>query len=870
MKPAITPTIRKLLLLMPILLSAAGTISWYWLLHTHSGALQLVSVGSRFLPGDISFESAKGDLGAGLTLGGLEYCLDCRHHGLGVRVPRLRLTVDADLLPPSLEVSLRVEPTLAIRQPSSRQQSAPARGSALKGFPFQGLRSVLGSLNLPIPIRIAALDVSHMAFYDDKGLAWEVHNIEASMDLGRQFQLHALRLEVMGQSWSAEGRLVPTPPFDSAFKLVGAVTGLAGLQPAKVSKITAKVSGQLDRSLDLTGSLDYPHILLSGNISAIFEALQWDLEVRAEFEADDLQALALPGWLPIQPPLSARVNSRGTLQQFTLDVTSQIRSEALDTVALDIRANGYEGGISLGDVSLISPLIELRGVGEVSWEDALAASFEFELGKLELAALPPAWMPEPGELTMGGRLRLHWSENKAQLESLEMRIPGTDIGLQAAGIFDPAAGITEAQISWAGLGWPLLTTHPQVSSPVGSLRLTGSPQDWALSVRAIAKTGYLPEGHIVMAGHGNRSSAQIDLQQGQLLGGDVTGQVQIDWRDTLSLQANLTADNLDIGALNSAWPSQLNSRLAIDLVFPGAMDGTMRMALQLKSLSGSLRNQTPAGAGRLVLHDAQLEFDRLSLTAGDSAVALHGNMAAPDGLEFSFHADALEDLLTDAQGSVSGSGRIKFMNGGLNGGMNGLGNGATHGLMEGWPRVEAEIQGSELRWHDASVRQLAITTSVADSGNSGDFDGTVTRLVATLDDLSLSGQHIQAVQLSLDGDRFQQRLGLTVHGSEASLRAGVSGSLADGGGERKRSLDRRTDRFQRKARWSRTDDALRTGGAGCARRSGPDGTGLFQRCGGTAASADASGQCSGSRTICVSCDLPRRELVQAHTFIGVC
>ena len=145
---AATMTLRiRLLSIVAIVILCVGA-AWYWLLHTHSGAVWVLGQAESMTEGAFALRSIDGDLSGGLALQGVSYGAD----SLDVTAERATVTIDVDLLPLSVEVvtarieSIRVAISDTPDSPDSQETSTD-------------ILEIMSNLQLPFRVRISGLVV---------------------------------------------------------------------------------------------------------------------------------------------------------------------------------------------------------------------------------------------------------------------------------------------------------------------------------------------------------------------------------------------------------------------------------------------------------------------------------------------------------------------------------------------------------------------------------------------------------------------------------------------------------------------------------------------------------------------------------------
>jgi len=244
-------------------------------------------------------------------------------------------------------------------------------------------------------------------------------------------------------------------------------------------------------------------------------------------------------------------------------------------------------------------------------------------GHLVALDLPVAWSVAAGGAASSVSLeRLNASAGEATLE--------------AGGRLDLAGdGDVDLELAWTDLAWPLAKGSPQVSSPAGAGRLRGRLDDWRFSGSGSVTAPDLPPGQLAFAARGGREGAVIDLENGRLLGGELSGSAELSWRDALALTARFQARDLDLSPVAPEWPAVVSGAGA--LRYTGGDD--TEFTLDLARLDGALFGEPLAGAGVLARSDDTWRAEQVALRLGTSSVRADGVLGSQGRARFDIAVD---------------------------------------------------------------------------------------------------------------------------------------------------------------------------------------------------------------------------------------
>lgn len=365
-----------------------------------------------------------------------------------------------------------------------------------------------------------------------------------------------------------------------------------------------------------------------------------------------------------------------------------------------------------------------------------------------------------GDSEAHGRARLELAASVAptriRLETLRLTSPDMAGQLTADGRVALTEGTPlDVRLQWQNLQWPL-TGEPTARSDAGSIEVAGQLDDYRLD----ADLGWqLPEqdaGRLQLAGTGDLSSLQLSTIAVSGGPGRVTGEARVAWAPALDAELRLTGDNVNPGAIQTAWPGNLSLDLHATAAMP---DGTLTARVETLAVDGQLREvpvRVDAAAG---YRPDRIDLDRLLLEAGGNLLTANGRLGlaqTASSLDWTLDAPALNTLApfgAALDGAAVGEGRVS---------------GTLQAL-----RISADLSGSDL---EAAGNELASLTLRADIDRSGQ---TRSRLDLQLTDLQAGGQTLDSVALIGDGTPAKHQLQLAVTGPQLEADLGLTGALAD-------------------------------------------------------------------------------------------
>ena len=221
---------------------------------------------------------------------------------------------------------------------------------------------------------------------------------------------------------------------------------------------------------------------------------------------------------------------------------------------LDIHAPGINA--RLDGHLLLEPPFELLAIVEGRYEmtgetDAADLILPFKLecsGNLDKVQF--GFSSHENGMQVGGELLQlaisgSGSASGVQISSASLTGPGTDLLINIKADIDINANKVNAQLDWTSLSWPLAEATADLSSPSGRLSVNGSLDGWTSAGEAEVQLGDYPRGRFEIQGAGGRTSAQITILDGAVLGGKVSGQVSTDWADGLVWDASISTRGIN-------------------------------------------------------------------------------------------------------------------------------------------------------------------------------------------------------------------------------------------------------------------------------------------------------------------------------------
>jgi translocation and assembly module TamB len=718
-------SIRRLtlILLIPALLATGIASGLAWLTGSESGARWLLSRLEAAVSGEFKVTVIEGDLTSGLVLEGIAF----RDDSIEVSVERLELMVDLDLIPPALQI-----PVLAATSPRVRQFQLQSGGEAASW------QDALGSLSMPFPLELENLKVSDIKYIGSDGeMQFSAASLEAAARLEDELDVERLTLVSQGTSWDVTTRLGLAAPF--RLKAVAKLEFDASVHP-DLGPVAIDLQGALSDSLSLELASSAPDFTLAGEIRRPLDEADWDLELTSsgfQWPQGTKEAEMIVHDLNLR--------SSGRLTAYTLAAKGAVFLPEFEALSFKLDGDGDSGGIDVASLSVAGEKLELVAGGRLSWQKGPAMIWQTRLKRFD----PGAWLPDwPAGQTLNGELDLALDEDSLNLNRVILRAGETPIRLEASAIVDLSEGVVDAKLAWNEASWPIADPAPMIYSQEGNIRLAGTPDDWHIAAETDLASGSLPPGQLQLEGAGNRDGASIQIIEGRILGGIITGEAEYSWADQGRWQASLDTRRLDIGSLLKDWPGTINAVLLAE-----GQGEPFQLQLNIERLDGMVRNRPTEARGLILADGNDWAFSDFTARSGESTLELNGDPYDTAGLQFSVDIVELNDILPGASGKFITKGAISLP------GEN--------------PWVRLEFDGENLAWEDLAVRQLVIRSDdTAVPPGIANFNLEASQLL-------IGDRSLDNLTVDLVADPGAQTLGLAIKKDGATLSTSLAGSLDD-------------------------------------------------------------------------------------------
>lgn len=748
MKKLLLISLGILLLILLLVIAASG-----YLLGTQSGFNQLLSLAQKHLPGELSWQQAEGPLLKRLDLDQLNYT---QADGLRLEIASARLRWKAgDLLGKRLTIDQLHMQGVKIYLPE-RQETPEAE---VEAGPLE-----LPDFRLPLTFNLQDLDLQGIRIYPH-GAEEPIHidtiKLVAAGE-GETLQLINLELHSPEAALAISGQLNPLGayPVDLAtswhydhprygtFSGNGSLNGELKERVSLIQKIEGAVSLAVDSTIDKP--LDTP---------------DWQAEISAKSSDLGIFSPELEG-----SPLTATLLSKGNPNAFTLTGQMQTAMAQTGVAELELDAQGNTQQLTLdklvlalvdaeaelqltGQLDLERQAVDLEGQWQrLGWPLLGERDYELEAGNLHLVGGMEN-LKASVESSLAGALLGHQQlVLEAQLGGKEITLKTLSVisddqsqQLEASGRYELKKQTFATKGNWSNLSWPM-TGDADYSSPQGKFEAGGKLADYQFQLEAEAAGEAIPTGSWRVNGQGSDQALKRFDVQGSTLDGQIAAIGAASWAPDLSWKTELTLQGINPGV---HWPS-VPGRVDAHIESEGAItDQVAEIQAAIRALSGKLRGQPLVGGGALSIKGQDIDVDNLQVQLGQAKVSASGVLSKNSDLKWQLQVPALEELLPDASGRVSGQGTLK----------------GSRELPAG--ALSLDIQNLALK--GTTIKSLTGTGMIDLSG------GRKSTLTFEGQDIAAAGTSWETFTLNGSGVPEQHELSLALSGELADLALSASG-----------------------------------------------------------------------------------------------
>jgi len=235
------------------------------------------------------------------------------------------------------------------------------------------------------------------------------------------------------------------------------------------------------------------------------------------------------------------------------------------------------------------------------------------------------------------------------------------------------------------------------------------------------------------------------------LGGDLEVRGTLTWQEGLAWTAGIGGQDLDPGTLWGPWQGSLSTSIAVDGSFRG---GELINAMEVRSLTGTLRGQEVRGSGRILSSPRNTRITLPDLWMGRSHLGMTVEMEEVIKGEWDLDLPDLSEIIPALTGSIRSSGRIA---------------GAPS-----LPSVMASLVASDISGNGWSAGSAAIDIKVPEPGA---LPGSV---AAHVSEITRGGVPLGTVSLDVEGNSKTQDITLSAVLGRETVSAALKSRVGQG------------------------------------------------------------------------------------------
>ena len=286
-------------------------------------------------------------------------------------------------------------------------------------------------------------------------------------------------------------------------------------------------------------------------------------------------------------------------------------------------------------------------------------------------------------------------------------------------------------------------------SSTGSLELRGGPSRLEVTLDAFGRLDDLPETKVVIEGELDVQSIRFSALSASNDYGLLNASGSVGWAPEQSFDVEFALSNLD--------PSLASTLLTGQVGATGRASGTLQsgapdISASIGELSGIINGHSLTGSGEFEYTPDQLTVSTGRIGLGHNRIDFSGAIGNKLSLDANLQFPAIDELLPDAAGSLSGTLNLR---------------GSAK-----QPEVRVQTIGAELAWGDYAIGNLIMEADLAHSQSvTADID---------LQKLILRGEEFDSAHVAVEGVVDRHSVQAEIAGNRGYVRAIVNGGYLDG------------------------------------------------------------------------------------------
>ncbi len=463
---------------------------------------------------------------------------------------------------------------------------------------------------------------------------------------------------------------------------------------------------------------------------------------------------------PQSGPISLKIQAQGDTNSVQLDTTLQATGDKQAApILLSIKAQAqqllddlrWQADIDVQGVnsqhSVLQPFLNTAPALQMTTHIKAEGDLQHLQANMQLRSQVDSY----GDFTLdlsAENLENDWQQWR--LDSLRIQQAEADLQLQVQGTVDLRQTDPQitAQVDWQALRWPLQGDEIQAASPQGSVHFAGTPAAYTLSLDTQAQAQGAPDSRWQLKASGSTQAMQIESLRGELLDGWLQLSGDVGWQPQPRWDIRVQSQDINPGTQWKDWPGQLG--LEAHSAGEIADDG-LQVAVDGLKLEGRLREYPLQVLVDAAAQGTHYRLKQVRLQSGQAHFQVQGEVQDDVRLDWQLNAPQLQALYPQAQGRLSGQGKI--------------------GGDLSRPTLQAQLEGKNLIFDAHQLKQLQLDTKL-DIAPQGQM-----HLDLKLKDLNTAGTEVESISLQAKGTTEAHTVDLTAQLAKQSAQLNVKGGL---------------------------------------------------------------------------------------------
>ncbi|MCV6637110.1 translocation/assembly module TamB domain-containing protein [Candidatus Albibeggiatoa sp. nov. NOAA] len=531
--------ILKYLLLFSLLLVVIIGAGATWLLGTESGVNFLVAQGKKYAPGTLEIEQVEGTLLGELHLTNLSY--------------EQENTVDAKVE----DLLLSWKPSALFSRTAHIEQlhvtgvdvklPEPAEKTSEEDKPKSSEPPSIPDIKLPIKIIIEDVQVNQVAVQTGDGKPFEINSSQLQAQLIEKFELQKLAVDSPLFTVNAQGDAQLTTPHPLNLN----ADWTANIDNVPPLSGHATIAGDTNK-LIVNHELAQPAAVnLQAVANDLLGALTWNADIdwqqiQYPFDSEDIIVDARDG----------KISGSGDLDNYQVTLNADVTGKDIPQGKWDVavKADKTQAHIETLEADILTG--KISGVGFVKWVGELAGDIKL---KTEHIDIKPFWKDMPDGLFIDTEVVAKLQDKAFNIEQLAVMIPqiNTKVTATGTGSIEDGGKDLDVKMDFQNLRWPLKGKNILVNAKDGTLSLTGSADDYNVTLNADVAGKDIPKGKWLVKATGDKTQADVNTLEADILTGKISGKAFVKWADGLAADVNLSTKHIDIKPFWKDMPNGL-------------------------------------------------------------------------------------------------------------------------------------------------------------------------------------------------------------------------------------------------------------------------------------------------------------------------